>query len=66
MGSELQSAASRISSVEMLRFAAAEVEVVLTECALNMFVSIPALWIVYFSHRVMVDEVTRCMVRFND
>ena len=58
MESELQSAASRISLVEMPRFAAAEVEAALTECALKMSVSIPALWIVSFSHRAVVDEET--------
>ena len=37
MESELQSAASRISLVEIPTFAAAEVEAALTECALKMF-----------------------------
>ena len=58
---ELQSAASRISLVEIPELAAAEVEAALTECALKIEVSIPASWITSFSHHAIVDEVTgRC------
>ena len=55
--SVLQSATPKISSVVTPRVEAAEVLALLTECALNMLVSIPASTMICFSHLAMVDDV---------
>ena len=54
----LQSAASRILLVEIPELAAAKVEASLVECAFKMKVSIPASWMISFSHHATVGEVT--------
>ena len=51
----LQSAAPKISSVVTARVGAAEVLALLTECTLNMLISIPASTMICFSHLAMVD-----------
>ena len=54
----LESAAFKMSSVVTPCIAAAEVLALLTECALNILVSIPANSITCFNHLAIVDDVT--------
>ena len=62
----LQSAASRISLVEIPWLAAVEVEAARTEWALKIVVSIPASHIISFNHLAMVDEVMGWYGLIND
>ena len=62
MDSQHQSAAFIISAVLTPLAFAAEVVAVLLKCALKMFVSMPALNRISFSHLEMVAAVT-CLVR---